>query len=144
MLEHGVRTLVVPHSWESPFHRHKRSKAWPWQKSNRCIPYHLTQSSKGARTLNLGDSVFLYTGPLWSWILQYNTTMNRRLTMVTIAMCLHSAKTEFTAHWRGVIPKMRHRIISVMCSNTTQERQRHGYEIFSRELATETWADGRH
>ena len=39
-------------------------------------------------------------------------------------MCLHSAKTEFTAHWRGVIPKMCHRIISVMCSNTTQERQR--------------------
>ena len=28
------------------------------------IPYHLTQSSMGARTLNLGDSVFLYTGAI--------------------------------------------------------------------------------
>ena len=60
-LNAGVRTLAVPHNWESPFHRHPRNKAWPWQK-HWCIPYHLTQSSMGAGTLNLGDSVFLYTG----------------------------------------------------------------------------------
>ena len=29
----GVRTLAVPHNWETPFHRHQRSKAWPWQKA---------------------------------------------------------------------------------------------------------------
>ena len=29
----GVRTLAVPHNWESPFHRHPRIKAWPWQKA---------------------------------------------------------------------------------------------------------------
>ena len=28
-----VRTLAVPHNRESPFHRHTRSKAWPWQKA---------------------------------------------------------------------------------------------------------------
>ena len=27
-----------------------------------CLPYHLTQSSMGAGILNLGESVFLYTG----------------------------------------------------------------------------------
>ena len=31
-------------------------------KKHWCLPYHLTQSSMGAGTLNLGDSVFLYTG----------------------------------------------------------------------------------
>ena len=31
-------------------------------KKHWCIPNHLTQSSMGAGTLNLGDSVFLYTG----------------------------------------------------------------------------------
>ena len=31
-------------------------------KKHWCIPHHLTQSSMGARMLNLGDSVFLYTG----------------------------------------------------------------------------------
>ena len=29
----GVRTLAVPHNRESPFHRHTRSKAWPWQRA---------------------------------------------------------------------------------------------------------------
>ena len=61
----GVRTLTVLHNHdnrESPFHRETRSKSWPWQKALVPIPYHLTQSSMGAGTLNLGDSVFLYTG----------------------------------------------------------------------------------
>ena len=31
-------------------------------KKHRCIPHYLTQSSMDARTLNLGNSVFLYTG----------------------------------------------------------------------------------
>ena len=29
----GVSTLAVPHNWKFPFHRHPRSKAWPWQKA---------------------------------------------------------------------------------------------------------------
>ena len=61
----GVRTLTVLHNHdnrESPFHRQTRSKSWPWDKKHWCLPYHLTQSSMGAGTLNLGDSVFLYIG----------------------------------------------------------------------------------
>ena len=57
----GVRTLAVPHNRESPsidIHGVKRDL----DKKHWCIQYHLTQSSMDARTLNLGDSVFLYTG----------------------------------------------------------------------------------
>ena len=60
----GVRTLTVLHNHdnrEPPFHRQTQSKSWPWQKA--LVPtVSLTQSYVGAGTLNLGDSVFLYTG----------------------------------------------------------------------------------
>ena len=59
----GVRTLTVLHNHdnrESPFidkygvNRDLDKKHW-------CLSYHLTQSSMGAGTLNLEESVFLYT-----------------------------------------------------------------------------------
>ena len=100
----GVRTLAVLHNWESPFHRHQRSKAWPWQK-HWCIPYHLTQSSMGNRTFNLGDSVFLYTGnagkvtgSLWRRCSEPHTTENESAGTIRFERemgtptCVHSLK----------------------------------------------------
>ena len=56
----GVRSLAVPITESSPSidtHGVKRDL----DKIHWCILNHLTQSSLGVRTLNLGDSVFLYT-----------------------------------------------------------------------------------
>ena len=62
--ETGVRILTVLHNHdnrESPFHD-KHGVNRDLDKKHWFVPYHLTQSSMGAGTLNLGDSVFLYTG----------------------------------------------------------------------------------
>ena len=63
-----IRTFDVPHNRESPpsidIHGVKRDldqKHW-------CILSHLSQSFMGDRTLNLGDSVFLYTGVMTIFI----------------------------------------------------------------------------
>ena len=54
-------------------------------KKHWCIPYHLTQSSMGARTLNFGDSVFLYTGTTSQSILDGTTSLtNDRLYQIII------------------------------------------------------------
>ena len=59
----GVRTLTVLHNHdnrESPF-INKHGVNRDLEKKHWCLSYHF-QSSMGAGTLNLGDSVFLYTG----------------------------------------------------------------------------------
>ena len=43
-------------------------------KKHWCLPYHLTQSSMGAGTLNLGDSAFLYTGNHWNMAIHWSLT----------------------------------------------------------------------
>ena len=62
----GVRTLAVPHDWdsESPPSIDINGVKCDLDKKHWCMPYHLPRSSMGARTLNLGDSVFLYTGTI--------------------------------------------------------------------------------
>ena len=58
LAEAGVRTLAVPHNWETAFHSGVKLDL---DKKNWRIQHYLTQSSMGARTFNLGDSVFLYS-----------------------------------------------------------------------------------
>ena len=58
----SVITLAVPQNRESAFHRHTRSKAWLWQKAVvHTVPFN-TKDLWAFRTLNLGESAFLYTG----------------------------------------------------------------------------------
>ena len=60
-----VRTLAVPHNRDSFLSQYTRVKR-DLDKKHWCIPYHLTQSSVGTRTLNFWDSVFLYRGHCWT------------------------------------------------------------------------------
>ena len=66
----GVRTLTVPHNYdnrESPsigkhgVNRDLDEKHW-------CLPYHLTQSSMGAGTLNLGTLYFFTPATTATWL----------------------------------------------------------------------------
>ena len=84
----GVRTLTVLHNHdnrESPsLDKHGVNR--DLDKKHWCLPYHLTQSSMGAGTLNLGDSVFfffLHRQPLpHGYTLESDSTLWSRLSIV--------------------------------------------------------------
>ena len=78
----GVRTLAVPHNRESPFPRHPRSKG-DLDKIHWCILNHLTQSSMGARTINLGGlCISLHRVGKRLWLSEVGVSCSIRTTFI--------------------------------------------------------------